>query len=55
MGDSDRWAAAWLQLTSAVENAYASGMTEQEIQDTVDEAKPSDEPHVGGGPKRKKS
>lgn len=50
----DKWAEAWSYLTNAVEHAYEAGMTEQEIQDAVEEAKPSDEIPATGGRKKKK-
>lgn len=51
----DLWAEAWSKLTVAVENAFGAGMTEEEILEAVENAKPQEnvEPHVGGGPKKK--
>ena len=49
----DRWGEAWSRLTSALEEAFEV-MTEQEIEDCVENARPSDIPHVGGGPKKPK-
>ncbi len=50
----DQWAEAWSQLTTAVESAYAAGMTEEEILETVEEAKPSSTDQEPRQPKRKK-
>lgn len=49
---------AYSKLTSAVEAAVDAGMSETEIRDCVDDAIDGmklNKPHVGGGPKPKKS
>lgn len=50
----DAWAEAWSRLTSALENARFVGMTDEEIEECIENTRPSDTPHVGGGPKPKK-
>lgn len=53
MNDKE-WAEASSRLTSAVEYAIDRGFEKEEILNIVNDAFPSDELHVGGGPKRPK-
>lgn len=51
----EAWLEASSRLTSAVEFALEHAeMTQDEIRDIVEDAFPSKEPHIGGGPKRPK-
>jgi hypothetical protein len=52
--EDDKWAEAYSKLLSALENAFEIGMTEEEIEECVENARPSDKPYVPGPPKPKR-
>ena len=49
---TDRWADAFIALTRALEQAFEAGFTEEDIEDAIANARPSDEPYVPGKPKK---
>lgn len=54
MDGDDKWAEAHSLLTRGIEAAFEAGFTDAEIEDAIENCRPSDEPHKGGGPKPKK-
>ena len=39
---SDKWADAWNKLTSALEQAFEAGLTDDEIEDCIENARPEE-------------
>lgn len=54
MGDYDEWAEAHSALTRGLEAAFAAGFTDEEIEEAIENTRPSDKEYVPGPPKRKK-
>ena len=50
----DRWAEIFVRLTNALEEAFEFGFTEEEIEDAIANARPSDVPYVPGPPKKER-
>lgn len=51
MSVDDKWAEAYSRLQSAVEIAREAGLTDEEIDQCVEETRPSSEPYKPGKPK----